>query len=159
MRLTTKGQYAVRAMVNLATQGTEKPVTLKAISKAEGISLAYLEQLFGKLRRGGIVKSVRGPGGGYIFATSPKDVSVGDVISVVEEPLNPVECLDEGFKGCDKFDVCVTKNVWKVLGEKIREFLDSISIEDLSTQAIDLSKEMEAKAAASGETKAEAQAS
>lgn len=154
MRLTTKGQYAVRAMVNLATHGNEKPVTLKDISKDEGISLAYLEQLFGKLRRGGIVNSVRGPGGGYVFARSPKEVSVGDVISVVEEPLNPVECLDDNFKGCDKFDVCVTKNVWKVLGDKIREFLDSITIEDLSVQAIDIEKECKESQAALSQSQA-----
>ena len=97
MRLSTKGQYAVRAMVRLAyheCNAEGRPVSLKDISKEEGISLSYLEQLFVKLRRGNLVKSVRGPGGGYVLVRGSKDISVGEVITVVEEALNPVACLD-----------------------------------------------------------------
>ncbi|MBI1912196.1 MAG: Rrf2 family transcriptional regulator [Deltaproteobacteria bacterium] len=135
MRLSTKGQYAVRAMVNLACHSGEKPVTLKDISTEEGISLSYLEQLFVKLRKGKIVKSVRGPGGGYVLAKAASKISVGDVISVVEEPLNPVACLDEDSSGCDRATRCTTQRVWKCLAEKIAEFLNSVSIEDLSIEA------------------------
>ncbi len=131
MRLTTKGQYAVRAMVNLASHPDGKPVALRDISTEEGISLAYLEQLFVKLRRGKMVRSVRGPGGGYVLAKDPASISVGEVISVVEEPLNPVACLDEDSKGCERAKNCITQKVWKGLGERIKEFLGSITLQDL----------------------------
>lgn len=138
LRLSTKGQYAVRAMVNLACHSecnkSDKPLSLKEISDEEGISLSYLEQLFVKLRKGRIVRSVRGPGGGYVLAKSPSEISVGEVIKVVEEPLNPVACLDEG-EGCDRADTCITQGVWKKLAEKISEFLYSVTIEDLRQEA------------------------
>lgn len=132
MRLSTKGQYAVRAMVNLACHSGERPITLKDISSEEGISLSYLEQLFVKLRKGKIVKSVRGPGGGYVLAKPSSEISVGEVIAVVEEPLNPVACLDKDTAGCDRAKTCITQRVWKGLAEKIAEFLNSVTIEDLS---------------------------
>lgn len=135
MRLSTKGQYAVRAVVSLACHANGRPVTLKNISDEEGISLSYLEQLFVKLRKGKIVKSVRGPGGGYVLAKPPAQISVGEVISVVEEPMNPVACLDEG-SGCDRATRCSTQKVWKCLAEKIAEFLNSVSIEHLSSEAL-----------------------
>lgn len=138
MRLSTKGQYAVRAMVNLATHSGEKPVTLKDISVDEGISLSYLEQLFVKLRKGKIVKSVRGPGGGYVLAKPASQISVGEVISVVEEPLNPVACLDDGSIVCDRSKRCITQKVWRGLAEKIAEFLHSVTIEDLSNEVKNL---------------------
>ncbi|MFQ5428209.1 MAG: RrF2 family transcriptional regulator [Thermodesulfobacteriota bacterium] len=132
MRLSTKGQYAVRAMVSLARHDGDTPVALKDISKMEGISLSYLEQLFVKLRRGQIVRSVRGPGGGYVLARPSANISVGEVITVVEEPLNPVACLDEDSVGCERAVTCSTQGVWKELAEKISEFLNSISIEDIT---------------------------
>jgi Rrf2 family iron-sulfur cluster assembly transcriptional regulator len=138
MRLSTKGQYAVRAIVNLACHPGDKPVTLRDISEGEGISLSYLEQLFVKLRRGAIVKSVRGPGGGYVLAKPSGEISVGEVISVVEEPLNPVACLDEDSKGCERSATCITQKVWKGLADKISEFLTSITIEDLSSEVAKL---------------------
>ncbi len=139
MRLSTKGQYAVRAMVTLACHANfanseDKPVNLRDISTEEGISLSYLEQLFVKLRKGKIVKSVRGPGGGYVLAKPAGKISVGEVISVVEEPLNPVACLDGGFTGCERSERCITQRVWKGLAEKIAEFLNSVTIEDLSRE-------------------------
>lgn len=135
MRLSTKGQYAVRAMVNLACHTGDKPVTLRDISEEEGISLSYLEQLFVKLRKGSIVKSVRGPGGGYVLGKPASRISVGEVISVVEEPLNPVACLDDDSAPCDRASRCITQKVWKCLAEKIAEFLNSVTIEDLSIEA------------------------
>ncbi len=135
MRLTTKGQYAVRAMVNLAVRSGGAPVSLKDISSEEGISLSYLEQLFLKLRKGGIVKSVRGPGGGYVLARDASSISVCDVITVVEETLNPVPCLDnEDVDGCSKATFCLTQTVWKGLGQRIKDFLNSITISDLSEE-------------------------
>ena len=135
MRLSTKGQYAVRAMVSLVCHSNGRPTTLKDISDSEGISLPYLEQLFVKLRKGNIVKSVRGPGGGYVLARPASEIKVGEVITVVEESLNPVACLDEDPALCTKTNKCVTQRVWKGLGEKMKEFLDSITIEDLSREA------------------------
>lgn len=137
MRLTTKGQYAVRAMVSLACRSEDKPVTLREISTEEEISLAYLEQLFVKLRKGSLVRSVRGPGGGYVLARDAADINVGEVITVVEEPLNPVACLDNEADGCEKAMTCITQNVWKGLAEKIKDFLSSVSIADLSQEILD----------------------
>ena len=116
MRLTTKGQYAVRAMVNIACHSDDKPVTLKEISIDEEISLSYLEQLVVKLRKGNVVKSIRGPGGGYILARPSREISVGEVITVVEEPHKAVACLDAGT-GCERAARCSTQKVWKGLGE------------------------------------------
>ena len=135
MRLSTKGQYAVRAMVSLVCHSNGRPTTLKDISDSEGISLPYLEQLFVKLRKGNIVKSVRGPGGGYVLARPASEIKVGEVITVVEESLNPVACLDQDPALCTRTNKCVTQRVWKGLGEKMKEFLDSITIEDLSREA------------------------
>lgn len=137
MRLSTKGQYAVRAIVNLAYHAGDKPVALKDISLAEEISLSYLEQLFVKLRKGNIVTSVRGPGGGYKLARAAKDITVWDVISHVEETMNPVACLDSEV-GCQRGDLCVTQNVWRGLAERIQNFLNSVTIEELSIEIGDL---------------------
>ena len=138
MRLSTKGQYAVRAIVSLACHSGEKPVTLKDISAEEGISLSYLEQLFVKLRKGKIVKSVRGPGGGYILAKAASSISVGEIIAVVEEPMNPVACLDDDSAGCDRATRCTTQRVWKCLADKIAEFLNWVSVEALRREELAL---------------------
>ena len=134
MRMSTKAQYAVRAMVNLNLHSEGKPVSLRDISLRESISLTYLEQLFVKLRRGEIVKSVRGPGGGYLLARPAKDIQVDEIIDSVEESLVPVSCMDQK-NGCACEDQCVTHNVWHGLGEKIRQFLSSITLDDLTTEA------------------------
>ena len=134
MRMSTKAQYAVRAMVNLNLHSEGKPVSLRDISLRESISLTYLEQLFVKLRRGEIVKSVRGPGGGYLLARPAKDIQVDEIIDSVEESLVPVSCMDQK-KGCACEDQCVTHNVWHGLGEKIRQFLSSITLDDLTIEA------------------------
>jgi len=134
MRMSTKAQYAVRAMVNLNLHSEGKPVSLRDISLRESISLTYLEQLFVKLRRGEIVKSVRGPGGGYLLARPAKDIQVDEIIDSVEESLVPVSCMDQQ-KGCACEDQCVTHNVWHGLGERIRQFLSSITLADLTAEA------------------------
>lgn len=134
MRLSTKAQYAVRAMVSLSLHHEDGPVSIKDISSREDISLPYLEQLFVKLRRGEIVTSVRGPGGGYRLARPAVDIRVDQIIDSVEETLVPVSCMDaDGTCQCD--DHCVTHNVWQGLGERIRSFLGSITLEDLTREA------------------------
>lgn len=134
MRLSTKAQYAVRAMVSLSLHSHGSPVTLRDIAQREGISLTYLEQLFVKLRRGEIVKSVRGPGGGYLLARPAADIRVDEIIDSVEESLMPVACMDQ-VKGCSCEDQCVTYSVWHGLGERIRTFLASITLADLAEEA------------------------
>jgi Rrf2 family iron-sulfur cluster assembly transcriptional regulator len=132
--MSTKAQYAVRAMVNLNLHSDGAPVALKDISVRENISLTYLEQLFVKLRRGEIVNSVRGPGGGYVLARPAKDIQVDEIIDSVEESLVPVSCMDDK-NGCACDDQCVTHNVWHGLGEKIRTFLASITLDELTSEA------------------------
>lgn len=134
MRMSTKAQYAVRAMVNLNLHSNGSPVSLREIAQRENISLTYLEQLFVKLRRGRIVKSVRGPGGGYLLARPAYEIQVDEIIDSVEESLVPVSCMDQKH-GCVCSDHCVTHNVWQGLGEKIREFLASITLEQLTHEA------------------------
>lgn len=134
MRMSTKAQYAVRAMVNLNLHSDGSPVNLRDISMRESISLTYLEQLFVKLRRGKLVKSVRGPGGGYLLARPAKEIQVDEIIDSVEESLVPVSCMDQKH-GCACDDQCVTHNVWHGLAERIRQFLASITLADLTEEA------------------------
>ncbi|MDO3379495.1 Rrf2 family transcriptional regulator [Geoalkalibacter halelectricus] len=134
MRLSTKAQYAVRAMVSLHLNTDGAPMTTKDISAREGISLPYLEQLFVKLRRGKIVQSVRGPGGGYVLARPADKIQVDQIIDSVEETLVPVSCMEEDGT-CACADQCITHTVWQGLGEKIRAFLSSITLEDLTREA------------------------
>lgn len=134
MRLSTKAQYAVRAMVSLSLHSHGRPIALRDIAGWEGISLTYLEQLFVKLRRGRIVDSVRGPGGGYLLARPALEIRVDEIIDSVEESLLPVSCLEQQ-DGCACNDRCVTHTVWHGLGERIRAFLGSITLADLTTEA------------------------
>ena len=140
MRMSTKAQYAVRAMVNLNLHSDGAPVSLRDISLRESISLTYLEQLFVKLRRGQIVKSVRGPGGGYLLARPAREIQVDEIIDSVEESLVPVACMDQKH-GCVCDEQCVTHNVWHGLGERIRDFLASITLEELTREARSMSSE------------------
>lgn len=135
MRLSTKAQYAVQAMVSLSLHGGNgAPMTIKDISVREGISLSYLEQLFVKLRRGGIVESVRGPGGGYVLARPAERIRIDEIIDSVEETLVPVSCMnDDGHCACT--DQCITHGIWQGLAERIRQFLASITLEDLTREA------------------------
>jgi Rrf2 family iron-sulfur cluster assembly transcriptional regulator len=135
MRLSTKAQYAVRALVDLSLHSGGNPVALREISRREDIPLNYLEQLFLRLKKGNIIDSVRGPGGGYVLARSGRQIKISEIVTTVEEPLNPVSCLDEEGGRCSRESRCVTHNVWKGLGERIRGFLDSINLEDLTREA------------------------
>ncbi len=129
MRLTTKGRFAVTAMVDLAMRQSRGPVTLSAISERQHISLSYLEQLFGKLRRHKLVSSVRGPGGGYCLAQAPQSVSVADIIAAVDEPLDATQC--GGKENCNDDKRCMTHDLWATLNAKMHEYLSSVSLADL----------------------------
>ncbi len=122
-------------MVDLSVHSNGRPVPLKEISQREEIPLNYLEQLFFRLKKAEVVASVRGPGGGYILARPSALIKVGEIVAMVEEPLNPVSCLDDGGAACHRISRCVTHNVWQGLGERIRGFLDAISLEELTREA------------------------
>ena len=129
MRLTTKGRFAVTAMIDLALNGGERPVTLSAISERQSISLSYLEQLFAKLRRHQIVESVRGPGGGYCLARGAEAISVADVILAVDEPLDATQC--GGKQNCHDEHRCMTHDLWANLNKRMYAYLDSVTLQAL----------------------------
>ncbi|HJT60774.1 MAG TPA: Fe-S cluster assembly transcriptional regulator IscR [Burkholderiales bacterium] len=129
MRLTTKGRFAVTAMVDLALRQNRGPVTLAAISERQHISLSYLEQLFGKLRRAALVSSVRGPGGGYNLAQPPAAITVADIVTAVDEPMDATQC--GGKENCHDEKRCMTHDLWATLNEKMHEYLSSVSLADL----------------------------
>ena len=128
MRLTTKGRFAVTAMIDLGLRAQSGPVALAAISQRQHISLSYLEQLFGKLRRHQLVESTRGPGGGYTLGRAAADISVADIIIAVDEPIDATGC--GGKEDCMGQDAgkCMTHDLWTSLNEKMIEYLDSISL-------------------------------
>lgn len=129
MRLTTKGRFAVTAMMGLALQGDEGPVTLAEISARQQISLSYLEQLFGKLRRNELVRSVRGPGGGYRIAKPTNDISVADIILAVDEPIDATQC--GGKENCQDDHKCLTHDLWANLNAHIFTYLRAVSLGEL----------------------------
>ena len=133
MRLTTKGRFAVTAMIDVAMHGTNTPVTLAGVSQRQKISLSYLEQLFGKLRRHGLVDSVRGPGGGYRLARAPETISVAEVIVAVDEPIDATQC--GGKESCkDDGKRCMTHELWANLNAHIFTYLRSVSLAELVAQ-------------------------
>ena len=132
MRLTTKGRFAVTAMIDLALRGGEGPVTLAGIGERQKISLSYLEQLFGKLRRHQLVDSVRGPGGGYCLARPYDQITVADIIRAVDEPLDATQC--GGKENCHDEHRCMTHDLWATLNFKMYEYLSSVSLHDLVTR-------------------------
>lgn len=129
MRLTTKGRYAVTAMLDLALNAQKGPVPLADISERQGISLSYLEQLFAKLRRKDLVSSVRGPGGGYRLAHSAADIHVAQVIDAVNESVDATRC--KGLGDCFAGDTCLTHHLWCELSDQIHDFLSGITLADL----------------------------
>ena len=129
MRLTTKGRFAVTAMVDLSMRQTRGPVTLSAISERQHISLSYLEQLFGKLRRAKLVTSVRGPGGGYCLARPISAISMAEIITAVDEPIDATQC--GGKENCADDQRCVTHDLWATLNEKMNDYLSSVSLADV----------------------------
>ena len=132
MKLSTKGRYAVMAMVDLARHAQAKPVSLSDIATRQEISLSYLEQLFARLRRAGLVKSVRGPGGGYRLAHGSAETRVSEIILAVDEPIKATRCLDGSPRGCHgSIGHCLTHDLWAALGAQIYDYLASVSLADV----------------------------
>lgn len=132
MRLTTKGRYAVTAMLDLAIHSRTTPVTLAEIAERQGLSLSYLEQLFSRLRRQGLVRSVRGPGGGYRLGRDAAGIAVADVITAVDENVDSTRC--GGLSNCQNNERCLTHDLWVDLSDQIYAFLSDISFEQLMSR-------------------------
>jgi len=131
LKLSTKGQYGVRAMFELAKNYEKGPLTIKEIAKRQGVSISYLEQLMNKLRKSDLITSRKGPGGGYLINREPAEISVGMILNALEGPVAITQCLDPTTKGCKRVEGCVVRLLWKSLGEKIEDFLDTINLNDL----------------------------
>ena len=129
MRLTTKGRYAVTAMLDLALHEDQGPITLADISARQGVSVSYLEQLFAKLRRCKLVESVRGPGGGYRLAGGPANISVAQIVEAVNDSMDATRCLGKG--DCQQGEICLTHHLWTDLSARLRDFLGEITLADL----------------------------
>ena len=134
MRLTTKGRFAVTALIDLALRGNEGPVTLAGISDRQKISLSYLEQLFGKLRRCNLVDSVRGPGGGYCLARPVDEITVADIVRAVDESFDATQC--GGRENCRDEEPCMTHELWSTLNFKMYEYLTSVTLSDLVSKQL-----------------------
>jgi Rrf2 family iron-sulfur cluster assembly transcriptional regulator len=132
MRLTTKGRYAVTSILDIALNQGSGPSPLARISTRQGISLSYMEQLFAKMRRRGLVESVRGPGGGYRLGRDASEISVAEVIEAVNETTDATRC--EGKGGCQKGEICLTHHLWMDLSDQIHAFLSDITLADLAAR-------------------------
>lgn len=137
MRLSTKGRYAVMAMVDLAHHSRGNPVALAEIADRQEISLSYLEQLFAKLRRQQLVKSVRGPGGGYLLAHPARETLISDIVVAVDEPLRATRCAPGSPHGCTLSKTrCLTHDLWEALSDQIALYLESVSLEDVCERRV-----------------------
>lgn len=137
MKLSTKGRYAVMAMADLAHHSRGKPVALAEVAERQEISLSYLEQLFGKLRRGGLVASVRGPGGGYLLAHEPAAMRIADIIMAVDEPIKATRCTAGSPRGCHSHKGrCLTHDLWEELGNQIYLYLSSVTLADICERRV-----------------------
>jgi Rrf2 family iron-sulfur cluster assembly transcriptional regulator len=137
VKLSTKGRYAVMAMVDLASNSRGQPVALADIAERQEISLSYLEQLFAKLRKGGLVKSVRGPGGGYLLAHPIEESRVSDIIVAVDEPIRATRCAPGSPAGCrSNKSRCLTHDLWEELGNQIHLYLSSVSLADICSKRV-----------------------
>jgi Rrf2 family protein len=137
MQISTKGKYAVRAMLDIAQNSNGGPVALGAISKREGISLLFLEQIFQPLRKGNIVNSIRGPHGGYLLARDAGEITIGEIVRLIEPPLYTSSCFsnDGSVDNCRISDSCIGGAIWKQLTEHVDNFLDSITLADLANKS------------------------
>lgn len=142
MLLSTKGEYGVRCMLDLALHYGQGPISIQDISKREGISKNYIEQLFVRLRHAKLIKSVRGPKGGYLLISQPRRIKIGDVVRALEGPIAATRCVQpQNSKDlCERISTCVPYILWKRLTDKINEVLDSTTLEDLCKEGMKLSK-------------------
>lgn len=131
LKISTKGRYALRLMLDLALHDTGENIALKTIAKRQEISGKYLEQIIGILTKAGFVKSVRGSSGGYRLSKKPEEYTVGDILRLTEGSLAPVSCVENGTVACDKAETCVTVSVWKELNDAINGVVDNITLADL----------------------------
>jgi Rrf2 family protein len=131
MRISTKGRYALRLMIDLAIHHTGEPISLKDIARRQEISDKYLEQIISILNKAGYVKSIRGAQGGYILKMEPKDYTVGMILRVTEGSLAPVDCVEEGMAECEKMNECATVMIWQRINEAVNNVVDNITLEDL----------------------------
>lgn len=137
MKLSTKGRYAVMAMVDIAAYGRGHPTALAQVAERQDISLSYLEQLFAKLRRAGLVRSARGPGGGYLLARKPGEIAIDEIVRAVDEPLHATRCTPGHAFGCANGGArCLTHDLWAGLGEQIQGYLASVTIADVLTRQL-----------------------
>jgi Rrf2 family iron-sulfur cluster assembly transcriptional regulator len=137
MRLSTKGRYAVMAMADLAIHSSGDPVSLAGIAERQEISLSYLEQLFGKLRRNSLVRSVRGPGGGYVLSRPDSEIRISDIVVAVDENLTATRCKPGSATGClSDRSRCLTHDLWDELGNQIHMYLSSVSLADVINRRI-----------------------
>jgi Rrf2 family protein len=137
MQISTKGKYSVRAVLDIAQYSNGSPVPLAAISKREGISLLFLEQLFQQLRKGNVVRSIRGPHGGYVLAREPAEITIGEIVRLIEPPLYTSSCFsnDGAVDNCRIGDTCIGGAIWKQLAEHVDNFLDSITLAELANKS------------------------
>ena len=141
MKLTTKGRYAVMAMADLATFKDNGPISLTDISLRQNISLAYLEQIFIKLKNKNLVKSIRGAKGGYVLEGSPDEIKISNIISAVDEEVRMLNCKKESKKGCNnKSSKCITHNLWDQLDQHINSFFEKVKLQDLIKKSQNLNK-------------------
>ncbi len=133
LTLSTRGEYGVRAMFEIAREYENGPLSIKEIAMRQGVSVPYLEQLLNKLRKAGLIKSQRGPGGGYVLIKKPNEISIGVILKTLEGPVALTICLDPASerRECSLVKKCVARLLWQSLGKKIEEFLESITLEDL----------------------------
>ena len=136
MKLSTRGRYGLRAMIDMAQNQDKSPIATHTIAAREGLSERYLEQLMVPLKRAGLVKSVRGSQGGYVLARDPREITAGDVIRVLEGPIAPVDCVSEANpEACTRSDYCVTRTLWTKVRDSIAEVLDSYTLADLAEES------------------------
>lgn len=136
MKLSTKGEYGLRAMFDLAQNSGNGVTSLKIIAERQGISEPYLEQLIASLRKAGLVRSIRGAQGGYFLAKEPKEITVGDVIRVLEGPIAPMDCVsEEDPNHCERSEYCITRSIWEKVRDSVVQVLDSITLEDMCEEA------------------------
>jgi len=142
LKITTKGRYAIRAILDLAYHSRGEPIPISNVAVRQEISQTYLEHLFGKLRKAELVKSIRGPGGGYLLAKPMDKISVRDVFMAVGESVTPVECvaIDGDHSACNKVDQCISLLLWRKLAKSIVETLDSITLADLCSESKEVEK-------------------
>ena len=131
MKISTKGRYAIRLMLDLATNDVGEPIRLKDVARRQGISEKYLEQIISVLNKAGFVRSIRGPAGGYSLARAPEDYTVGMILRLTEGSLSPVECADQDTVSCERENNCATRLLWQKLNLAINEVVDHVTLEDL----------------------------